>query len=151
MTVPFGRPREYDREKIAKDLIEWAKKPDSINLNKFCCSQQPPLNPRRLTEFAGEHDYFLEAYETAKSYLAARREEKLTSNQLHVKAYDLNATTYDYFLKQEKRAQAQYESELKKQEDQKPQTVIIYASADLASGSNLPAKRLSETSNPSPQ
>lgn len=113
---PHGRPRVHDRDQIALDLIEWASKPDSINLCKFCCTREPPLAPSKITMWAKESDSFRIAYETAKMYLGARREEWLNKNQMHVKAYDLNATTYDYFLKEEKQDQQKYESLLKADE-----------------------------------
>lgn len=112
----FGRPREHNREKIAQDLIEWAKKDDSLNLNKFCAYYEPIIPPSKITLWAKEDDNFREAYESAKSFIGFRREEKLNKQELHVKAYDLNATTYDYFLKEERMQQAKYESLLKSQE-----------------------------------
>ena len=111
-----GRPREHDREQISLELIEWASKPDSINLCKFCCTREPPLSPSKITAWAKECDKFRQAYETAKMFLGARREEWLNNNKMHVKAYDLNATTYDYFLKEEKQDQQKYESMLKAEE-----------------------------------
>ncbi len=113
---PNGRPREHDRDQIALDLIEWASKPDSINLCKFCCTRTPPLNPRKLSDWAKECDNFRGSYDTAKAFLGARREEWLNQEHLHVKAYDLNAANYDYFLKEEKQDQQKYESLLKADE-----------------------------------
>lgn len=110
---PFGRPREYNREKIFEDLIEWARKDDSLNINKFCCTQDPPFGVRRLSEWArGNHDFLL-SYETAKAFLACRREEKLSTQELHVKAYDLTASVYDLSLKDEIEDTAKFNSNLK--------------------------------------
>ena len=117
MSTKVGRPREHDREQIAIDIIQWAKKVDSINLNKFCALYKPPFPPKKLSEWAKENDEFRESYEIAKAFLAFRREEKLNSEELHVKAYDLNAAAYDYFIKEEKMAQAQFEASLKTQTD----------------------------------
>lgn len=111
-----GRPRLHDRDKIAMELIEWAKKDSSVNLNEFCCTREPPISPRKVSEWSKECNKFQEAYEIAKSFLGERRERKLSANQLHIKAYDLNAPVYDFFLKQEKREQAEFESKLKSQE-----------------------------------
>lgn len=111
---PFGRPREHNREKISKDLITWARKEDSINLCKFCALYDPIIPPKKLSEWAKEDDNFREAYESAKAFLGFRREEWLNAEVLHVKAYDLNAQTYDYFLKEEKQEQAKFESNLNK-------------------------------------
>lgn len=110
------RPKEHDRMKIAEEMIEWAKLPDSINLNKFCCLHDPILSASMIIRWSKEDPEFRQAYETAKSFLGYRREEKLTNNELHVKAYDLNATNYDLFLRDEKREQAQFESDLRKKE-----------------------------------
>lgn len=108
-----GRLREHDREKIAKDLIEWAKKDDSINLCKFCAINS--IVPSKLSQWAKEDEFFRQAVELAKTHLGARREELLNADALHVKSYDLNATTYDYFLKEERRQQLEFESFLASQ------------------------------------
>lgn len=97
-----GRPEEYDKKAIAQALLEWAKKPDSLNLNKFCCTHEPLLNPNYIMRWAKENEEFCRAYETAKAFLGARREEKLSIGELHTKAYDLNATVYDQFHRAEK-------------------------------------------------
>jgi hypothetical protein len=115
-SIPIGRPREHNRDQIAIDLIEWAKKSDSINLCKFCAYYDPIIPPCKMSVWAKECENFRNAYECAKLFLGARREEMLNAETLHVKAYDLNATTYDYFLKEEKRTQSEFESKLKAQE-----------------------------------
>lgn len=140
MAAPVGRPKTHEREKLAKELIEWAQLPDSINLNGFCCTRKPPLSPSMITVFRNESIEFQQAYETAKAFLADRREKMLNNETLHVKAYDLNATTYDYFLKEERKEQAEYEAKLKKDsESNKPTNIIIQVPNDLASGSKLQA------------
>lgn len=110
----MGRPREHDRDAIALALVEWAKKDNSINLNAFCCEQL--INPSKITIFANECDNFRKAYELAKAFIGYRREQMLNNETLHVKAYDLNAAVYDYFLKAEKREQAEFDAKLKAQE-----------------------------------
>ena len=113
----MGRPRVHDRDQLAAELIEWAKQEDSLNLNGFCCSRDPPIAPSKLTIWSRECPNFCKAYETAKAFIGYRRELKLSKNELHVKAYDLNAAVYDYFLKEERRQQARFESELRNQEN----------------------------------
>lgn len=109
----YRRPREHDRLAIALKLIEWAKLPDSINLNKFCVSYcNPPIPPQSITLWAKECEQFREAYMIAKGFLGARREEWLQADLLHVKAYDLNAAVYDHFLKEERLFMEKYKSEL---------------------------------------
>lgn len=110
-----GRPREHDREAISKELIDWARKDDSLNLCGFCCSREPPLAPSKITEWARECPKFRLAYEEAKAFIGNRREVGLNKGKVHVKAYDLNATVYDHFLKDEKRIQLEMELDIKKQ------------------------------------
>ncbi len=112
-----GRPREYDRASIAEELIKWAKLPDSVNLCGFCCSRDPPLDPNKVTQWALEDDEFRKAYRTAKAFLGNRREQMLSADLLHSKAYDLNAKTYDHFLKDEHRQQMEFESALASKEN----------------------------------
>jgi len=120
-----GRPRVHNREQIALDLIEWAKKPDSINLCGFCCSCEPPLDPAKLSQWAAECDEFRKAHRIAKMFLGHRREIMLSQDLLHVKAYDLNATTYDPFLKEEKIANMKLASELAKDTEKAKQGITI--------------------------
>lgn len=113
-----GRPREYDRDFIACELVIWAQKETSINLCEFCAIKMLP--PSKITIWAKECERFRKAYELAKCFLGHRREQMLSKEELHVKAYDLNAATYDYFLKEEKRMQAEYEAALKAAQEMKP-------------------------------
>ena len=111
-----GRPREHDREKLAKELLEWAKLDDSTNLNGFCCTRNPPISAQKITLYRDECPAFREAYHIARTFLAARREKKLSNKELHSKAYEVNAAVYDQFLKEEKMEQLAYKAKLKAQE-----------------------------------
>lgn len=92
-----GRPREHDRDKIAQEMIEWARLPASSNLNAFCVSLEPPIDPSKISNWAKEDDNFRQAYRITKSYLAKNREEMLSDGILHQAAYNRNARVYDFF------------------------------------------------------
>lgn len=109
-----GRPQLYDRVDIFNQLEKWLKKDDSINLLGFCVFIG--ISSKRLSEWALDDKDLSERLQKAKDVLGEKREKKLSDGTLHGKAYDLNASTYDYFLKQAKRDQMKFESELKKQE-----------------------------------
>lgn len=109
-----GRPREHDREKIFADLIEWAKKPDSLNLNAFCCSYEPPFSVRKLSEWSKEEPLFRESVETAKAFLAVRREQSVNDGRLHQKAFDLLLPVYDLSQRDYSKEIADEEMERKK-------------------------------------
>ena len=127
----MGRPREWDRDEIARKLLEWAQKDDSDNLCGFCAENMLP--PSYITVWAKECDNFSKAYDLAKNFVGLRRERKLSKGELHVKAYDLNAQVYDYFLKQEKRAEAEYEAKLKAKENQMVSDEVVQKFDDLMS------------------
>jgi hypothetical protein len=133
-----GRPQEYDRVKIANDLIEWAKRSDSINLNKFCAYNDPIISPHAMLRWCREDDKFRTAYEKAKTFLAFRREEQLSSGELHAKAYDLNATVYDQFHRAEKielddleSARKQKEAQAASKEEQDKANAVVEALSRL--------------------
>lgn len=141
-----GRPREHDRDKISIELIEWAKKEDSINFNKFCCTREPPIPATKLLLWAKEDDKFRMAYETAKAFLGCRREEWLSKEMLHVKAFDLNATVYDLIAKDEKMEMSSYDASLRKEADSKPTEINIRVAHDgLGSGLSVSTEKLSTT------
>ena len=117
------RLREYDRDDIAMQLIEWAQKDDSINLNAFC--GQLLLDPSKISQWAREEESFRRAYKIAKSLIAARRECWLSNETLHSKAYDLNASVYDHFLHEAKREQAEFDAEMKKKSEANQQPITL--------------------------
>lgn len=118
----MGRPRIYDREKILTDMLAWAKKDTSLNVNEFCAWYvDPPIGPRMLSIWSKEDDNFMQSYEAVKAFLAHRREQALKDGDIHVKCYDICAPAYDYLIKEEYREQEAYKSKLK-QEEQKSST-----------------------------
>lgn len=150
--APRGRPREHDRDQIAEDLIEWARKDDSINFNKFCSTRNPPIPASKLLQWAKEEDEFRAAYETAKAFLACRREEWLSQEVLHVKAFDLNSTVYDLFAREEKMEMAKFTSTLSKEDDKKPTAINIKISNDgLGSGLRVSTEGISNSLHKSSQ
>lgn len=118
--ISVGRPRKWDRRELARKMLEWAIKDDSLNLNGFCASLI--LDPTMVTRYAREDEEFRLAYDATKAIIGKRREEKLTRGELHVKAYDLNATVYDRFLKEERQDQMRYEASLKTEISSDPQS-----------------------------
>lgn len=116
-----GRPRIYDREKIARELLEWASLPTSLNLNKFCATRQPPLDPLYLLEMCETDDEISRACRTAKGMLASNREEANSRKELTNQAYSSNHRVYDKFAekqwKDEIKFEKNVEKELKKQDN----------------------------------
>lgn len=116
---PVGRPKEHDRAKVALDMIEWAKKPDSVNLNKFCAYYEPQLVPGTVLRWRDEDPEFREAYARVKSFLAFRREEWLNQERMHQAAYNHNTSVYDALIADDREQKVKFDA-MHKSEAQKP-------------------------------
>ena len=114
-----GRKREHDRDQIAIDLIEWARKDSSINPNEFSAYYDPPFAVQKLSEWSHEDPLFREAYNICKSFIASRRERLTMSGEMPSHVYSLNASVYDFLIKEEKQSQARFEAELNNQQESK--------------------------------
>ena len=104
-----GRKRVHDRKLIAEQLINWARKDSSLNLNEFCCQQN--ASAKTIMDWANQDPEFGEAYKVAKAYIAVRREK--TGSGLLPRAYELNAAVYDLILKNHIMEIAEFEAKLK--------------------------------------
>lgn len=123
-----GRPREHDRQQIAKDLLEWAKLETSLNLNGFCAKQL--IAPQKISQFALEDDMFRESLQLTKSILAERRERNLVTGILHNKAYEANLTVYDHFIKEDRREEKEFDASIKKDESKTPSEIVFRVNYD---------------------
>jgi hypothetical protein len=139
-----ARPRTHDREKIMLDMIDWAKKDTSLNVNEFCAwFCDPPTSPKRLSQWSKDDPLFEESYDACKSFLAHRRENALRTGELHVKAYDICAPAYDYVIYEQQMKLEAYKSKLKqeeqttvKEEDKTRFDAIMSQLSSLQSASN---------------
>lgn len=92
-----GRPREYNPEKVAEELLEWVKDEESINFVQFCADRG--YLPGLIWRFDQESEEFSYAYSIAKMKLAERRERFLNAEILNYGAYQRYQSSYDPFLK----------------------------------------------------
>lgn len=92
----LGRPRKYDPDKIAEELLEWAKDEESINFVGFCAERG--YIPELIWRLDKEFESFSYAYQIAKMKLAERRERLLNAEYLNYGAYQRYQAAYDPFL-----------------------------------------------------
>lgn len=147
----MGRPREYDREDIFRQLLEWVQLPSSMNLNAFCYNCEPKIAPRKLLSFVDQSEEFRELYEIAKSCLAARREEANCDKIISDNVYNKTSRYFDYFEKNSWKREKIFESSLRKEEDGKKYTEVhIKVTNDgLGAGLNVSTETLPITINKS--
>jgi hypothetical protein len=113
MAVNFGRPREYDREKIANDLIAWALEETSTNLCQF--SRLHMLDPDLLYDWSYKDEHFARAYRLAKTILGERRERMYNEGSIKDSAYKGQLRVYDLYYKHDDYDILKYKNELAKQ------------------------------------
>ena len=113
-----GRPQEWDVDYLNQEILIWARLPNSLNINAFCHSIDPEIDPDYLLQLVKKHPEFSRTYRIVKTYLAARREEANSEKMLGEKAYVANLKHYDVFLKEfekeETKEMMTFEVDLKK-------------------------------------
>jgi hypothetical protein len=107
-----GRPREWQREEIADTMLIWARKDRSFSLNGFCAEFE--IDPTKISLWAKQDGDFRNIYNIVKAIIADRRERGVLLGILHNRAYQNNAQTYDYFMREELYEAMKYETELKR-------------------------------------
>ncbi len=91
-----GRPREYDAEKIAAELLEWSKDEESINIAQFCADRG--YLPGLIWRLEKESEDFAYAYTITRLKLAERRERLLNNDLLNYGSWQRYQRGYDPFL-----------------------------------------------------
>ncbi len=123
-----GRPIEHDYSKLAKDIVEWAKKPDSFNLIGFASSIG--VLREQLYDFAAASVEFSHALIQTRQLIIINRERMVSSGQLHQSVYNRYASLHDKELLKHERAEKAYEIELKAKNENMvspDQTVLLDA------------------------
>jgi len=93
---PRGRPKEYDYTVVMKELDEWSKLDDSINIVGFCASHGYLADViRRMIR---DYEDFENTYLLAKMRLADRREKLLNSEKLNYGSWNRYQKMFDPFL-----------------------------------------------------
>ncbi len=149
----MGRPPIHDPEYLMNELLIWARLPDSLNINAFCHSIRPEIDPDYLKALARKDEDFSRVFRIVKTYLANRREEANCEKILSDCAFNRNLHHYDQFLYDHSKDEQKYQSDLRKSEEgAKPQQVIIKVTNDgLGAGVNVSTKSVSNTSDQSAQ
>lgn len=107
-----GRPREYDAEKIAQELIEWSKDEESINIAQFCADRG--YLPGLIWRLEKESEDFSYAYTLARLKLAERRERLMNNNLLNYGAWQRYQRGYDPFLAKDEKQEKDEDAERRK-------------------------------------
>lgn len=103
-----GKPRTYDRDDVEEKLLNWVKKEEAINMMGFSAEHLIP--PSVILKWVrADPDGFGQTYDTVRSIIGMRREQRLSEGTLHTKAYDLNSSHYDRYLKEDQKEDKSFE------------------------------------------
>lgn len=91
-----GRPRVYDAEIIAEQMLEWVKDEDSINIAQFCADRG--YLPTLIWRLEKESEDFSYAYTITRLKLAERRERLMNADLLNYGSWQRYQHGYDPFL-----------------------------------------------------
>lgn len=115
----MGRPRKYDLEKEAQDLLDWSKKDDSIALWGF--TEDKDYCAEDLSDFAKDCEAFSQALRKAKERVGKRRELKCNNSSLNYGIWARGARIYDRLLDNHEKEVVEHKSlfehKLKSQEN----------------------------------
>ena len=129
-----GRPRVYDENKIAQELIEWSKDDDSINIAGFCADRG--YHPNLIWRLEKESEDFSHAYTIVRMKLAERRERLLNGNRLNYGAWQRYQRGYDPFLAKDENEKDDKDAARKKGIAETEQT-NLFMLAKLAAGGQI--------------
>lgn len=148
---PFiGRPSKYDLKAIADDLVQWSQNPDALKFTMFAAPRH--INLQRFPEWEKKDEYFAEAYAIARQNLDINRFKAAATETMPEYWYSKNERIYDPVHDHHYRQEKKFESDLRKEEEgTKQSTYNIIVSNDLASGTEISTKTVSEEDNPRSQ
>ena len=143
MVDVIGRPKEYDRMKIGRDMINWAAtNPEALTVPMFATSIG--LHSGILRSWCVTDEDFRAMYIQAKEIMSINRLNAMRSDTLSDSVYMKTLTHFDCDAKAEAREEKTFESSLRKDEDgAKQSTYNIVVPHDLAIGANLPTETIS--------
>jgi hypothetical protein len=106
-----GRPRTYDRELMAQDLLDWVENEDSIDIKQWRIKHK--ITRDKVMDMRNQSENFNDAYAYAFDVLAQRRWEMNHTDELKDSLYGLHARVYDRDLDEQKKSEKKYEIDAK--------------------------------------
>jgi hypothetical protein len=142
-----GRPKEYDRIAIGRDLVEWSKRPDALTIPMFATSIG--LHSEKFREWAKQDAQFRSLFLTAKENVGINRLKAVSDPDIKLDPgiYKQTMHFYDLDVREDVRDEKRFDADLKKDIDgSKPTKFVLEVSPGLAIGSNIPVSAIPESS-----
>jgi hypothetical protein len=107
-----GAPKTYDDNLIMEQMLDWAKKEDSINICGFCVKYG--YTPQLIWRLEQSNASFDIAYNLVKMQLSERRERLTNENKLNYGSYNRYQKMLDPFLSSHEDKEKDQDAERKK-------------------------------------
>ncbi len=130
--MKITKPRTYDYDKLAEEILEWAEQEDSINLCAFCVERG--YLPGTLWDIQQKHEPFAQAYEFARMRLAERRERMLNADMLNAGSFHRYQAQYDPFLRKDETDEKDKDAARRKGIVESEQTNLVMLAQMAAEG-----------------
>jgi hypothetical protein len=117
MAHPGGRPQEYDRMALGREMLEWSKKPDALTVPMFATSKG--LHSGKLREWALASEEFRALFLAAKENVGINRLKAVSNPDIKLDPgiYKQTMHFYDLDIKEDVRDEKRFDADLKRQEE----------------------------------
>lgn len=108
-----GRPKEYDRLAIGKEMLEWSKKPEALTVPMFATSKG--LHSGILRNWCNQDEQFRALFLTAKENVGINRLKAVTNPDIKLDPgiYKQTMHFYDLDIKEDVRDEKRFDASLK--------------------------------------
>jgi hypothetical protein len=112
---PPWRPREYDREEIANEMLDWSKEPNSRCLGQFTSKRDIP--PQYISHLCKESKYFSEVLSMVRMNLGLNRLELALQAKFPLDEVKRHEYRYNPFYRQDEREEFLFREDARKRTD----------------------------------
>jgi hypothetical protein len=111
-----GRPRQHDRELMAKDIIEWVQDEDNWIIKEWRIKHM--MTRDTVMEMCRDSKVFADAYKYANDKIASRRERMHFLGEMKDNLFNRMLRVYDKDIDSQERDNLAYEYSLKEKSQQ---------------------------------
>lgn len=110
-----GRPQEYDRIAIGKEMVKWSKNPNALTVPMFATSKG--MHSEMLRTWANQDAEFRSLFLQAKENVGINRLKSVQNNSLNEGIYKQTMHFYDLDIREDVHDEKRFEADLKKTEN----------------------------------
>jgi len=119
-----GRPQEYNRLEIGKEMLEWSKKPEALTVPMFATSKG--LHSGILRQWCIDDKEFRALFLAAKENVGINRLKAVSNPDIKLDPgiYKQTMHFYDLDIKADVREEKEFEAQLKNPKDAEKEIIV---------------------------